>query len=200
MEILAIRVGNDNFSYLIVQGNHASLVDPGMDPDGALVLIKKRDLKLDHVIATHHHGDHTSSIQDVVDRTGASVIASEKCSSMIGGVDRIVRDGNLIRMSDLRIEVMETPGHTEGGICLIVGNAYLITGDTLFIGDCGRCDLPGSSLVSMFNSLQRIKGLSDDLIVLPGHDYGPKEMDTLGEQKRTNPTLIARDLGEFSGI
>ncbi len=200
MEVLTIRVGNDNFSYLIIEGNRASLVDPGVDPDEALVLIKKRDLKLDHVIATHHHDDHTHSIQDVVDRTGAFVIASEQCSSLMGGVDRIVKEGDLIRLGGLKIEVMETPGHTEGGICLIVGNTYLITGDTLFMGDCGRCDLPGGSLSEMFSSLQRLKQLDDRLVVFPGHDYGPEPYDTLKNQMRTSGVLLASSLSEFSRL
>jgi len=76
----------------------------------------------------------------------------------------------------------------------------LITGDKLFIGDCGRCDLPGGNLSQMFNSLQKLKALSDNLTIYPGHDYGDKPFDTFGKQKRTNKTLLAKNLDEFSKI
>jgi glyoxylase-like metal-dependent hydrolase (beta-lactamase superfamily II) len=94
-----------------------------------------------------------------------------------------------------------TPGHTPGGICIIVDKKALLTGDTLFIGDCGRTDLPGGSLEEMFKTLQeKIFLLSDELIVYPGHDYGEKPFDSLGNQKRTNKTLKAKTLKEFSTI
>jgi len=82
-----------------------------------------------------------------------------------------------------------------------VDKKALLTGDTLFIGDCGRTDLPGGSLAEMFTSLhEKIMGLPDELIIYPGHDYGEKPFDTLGNQKRTNKTLRARNLTEFSLI
>jgi len=94
-----------------------------------------------------------------------------------------------------------TPGHTKGGICIIVDDKAILTGDTLFIGDCGRTDLPGGSLQEMFHTLQqKILPLPDDLLVYPGHDYGEKPFDRLGNQKQTNKTLRARTLQEFSLI
>ena len=84
---------------------------------------------------------------------------------------------------------------------MIVDNDTLLTGDTLFIGDCGRTDLPGGNLNEMFRTLQyKIKTLPDHLIVYPGHDYGDKPFDTLGNQKLTNKTLLAKNLREFSKL
>ena len=101
----------------------------------------------------------------------------------------------------MNLNFILTPGHTPGGICIIVDNEAIITGDTLFIGDCGRTDLPGGDLAQMFRTLQeKIMPLPDHLIVYPGHDYGDKPFDTLGNQKRTNKTLIAKNLEEFSKI
>ena len=88
----------------------------------------------------------------------------------------------------------------EMRICLIVDDEFLITGDTIFIGDCGRCDLPGGSLKEMFGSIQRIKSLDDNLVVFPGHDYGPEPFRTLGEEKIRSKVMLARDLEEFSRI
>ncbi len=77
---------------------------------------------------------------------------------------------------------------------------YLITGDTLFIGDCGRCDLPGGDLEAMFNSLQRIKDLPGRTVIYPGHNYGPKPHDILEDQKKTSGVLLAKNLQEFVRI
>ena len=76
----------------------------------------------------------------------------------------------------------------------------LLTGDILFIDDCGRADLPGGSVSDLYNSLQKIKALPDELILYPGHDYGSKPYDTLGNQKRENKMLVAKNLNEFSKI
>lgn len=94
-----------------------------------------------------------------------------------------------------------TPGHTPGSICILVNNEAIITGDTLFIGDCGRTDLPGGNLTQMYNTLHyKIKSLPDHLIVYPGHNYGNKPFDTLGNQKLTNKTLVVKNLEEFSRL
>ena len=85
-------------------------------------------------------------------------------------------------------------------MCIIIDDEAIITGDTLFIDDCGRADLLGSNITDLFNSLQKIKKLSDSIVVYPGHDYGPKPFDSLGNQKITNKSLLAKDLYEFSKI
>jgi len=115
--------------------------------------------------------------------------------------DVIVSDGSQLKVGNIVLSFLLTPGHTPGGICIIVDGEAMLTGDTLFIGDCGRTDLPGGSLEEMFQTLQtKIMSLSDELLVYPGHDYGEKPFDTLGNQKRTNKTLRARSLKEFSQI
>ena len=116
-------------------------------------------------------------------------------------VDIMVSDGDRLKVGELNLDFLLTPGHTPGGICIIVDNEALLTGDTLFIGDCGRTDLSGGDLVQMFRTLkEKIMPLPDHLIVYPGHDYGDKPYDTLGNQKRINKTLIVKNLDEFSKI
>jgi glyoxylase-like metal-dependent hydrolase (beta-lactamase superfamily II) len=115
--------------------------------------------------------------------------------------DLEVTDGSQLLIGTITLSFLLTPGHTPGGICIIVDGKALLTGDTLFIGDCGRTDLAGGNIEVMFQTLQKkILPLSDDLVVYPGHDYGDKPFDTLGNQKRANKTLRAKSLQEFSLI
>ena len=203
MSVEQIRVGQDNFSYLIYceRTKKSAIVDPGFDGSIPMKAVSDRGLSLEYIINTHHHGDHTADNQRVRGQTGAHIVASRiEAPRIESGVDLKVEDGDMLQIGDVNVEFLLTPGHTEGGLCLIVDNAYLITGDTMFIGDCGRCDLPGGDIHSMFISLQRIKELPDDLIVYPGHDYGSKPFDKLGKQKMINKVLIAKSLEEFSKI
>jgi glyoxylase-like metal-dependent hydrolase (beta-lactamase superfamily II) len=113
----------------------------------------------------------------------------------------MIRDKDHLELGTVSLDFLLTPGHSKGGICIIVDNKALLTGDTLFIGDCGRTDLPGGSLDEMFRTLQeKIMTLPDELIIYPGHDYGEKPFDSLGNQKRTNKTLRAKTLKDFSLI
>jgi glyoxylase-like metal-dependent hydrolase (beta-lactamase superfamily II) len=200
-----IRVGYDNFSYVIYDPlqRHAGLVDPGYEVDTPLHFIQSKHLTLGYVIVTHSHSDHAAGVRQVKQQYPASKIVASELDGRALPVrpDLFVSDGSRIRIGNITVDFLFTPGHTPGGICLIVENTVLITGDTLFIGDCGRTDLPGGNLAQMFATLQeKILRLPDNLIVYPGHDYGEKPCDTLGNQKRTNKTLLARTLKEFSLI
>jgi glyoxylase-like metal-dependent hydrolase (beta-lactamase superfamily II) len=96
------------------------------------------------------------------------------------------------------IRVIHTPGHTPDSICLLVTDKLLLTGDTLFVGECGRTDLPGGNTRSMYDSLfNKLLKLGDEVEVYPGHDYGPRPSSTIGEEKRSNYTLQQRSLAEF---
>ena len=205
MVIEQIRLGIDNFSYIIycVKTNKAAIVDPGYNPYKLFGFLSTNDLELKYIIATHYHGDHTGGIQKIKDSIPSSkVIASDLDENKVGvKVDIFVLDGSKLKLGEVFLEFILTPGHTPGGICVIVDNEALLTGDTLFIGDCGRTDLPGGNLAQMFKTLQeKIKPLPDHLIVYPGHDYGPEPFDTLGNQKLTNKTLLAKNLNKFSKI
>lgn len=113
----------------------------------------------------------------------------------------IVSDGSRLKLGNIDIDFILTPGHTPGSICIIVDNKALLTGDTLFIGNCGRTDLPGGNLAQMYESLhEKIMSLPNHLIIYPGHDYGDKPFDTLRNQKMKNITLLAKNLDEFSKI
>lgn len=205
MTIKQIRVGYDNFSYIVYCPikRKAAIVDPGYDHSKIIKFISSNSLELEYIIATHYHSDHTAGIQKIKNIIPSSkIVASEyDGSKMHVKIDITVFDGDVLKLGDVTLKFLLTPGHTPGGICINVDNEALLTGDTLFIGDCGRTDLPGGSPSKMFESLQnKIMPLPDNLIVYPGHDYGDKPFDTLGNQKKTNKTLLAKNLEEFSRI
>ena len=205
MTIKQIKVGFDNFSYVIYcqKTNKTAIVDPSYNPSKLLDFISSNNLELEYIIATHYHSDHTSGIKKIKNSILSSrIVASGVNDSKLGiKIDIKVSDGDQLKLGDLNLHFILTPGHTPDGICIIVDDEALLTGDTLFIGDCGRTDLPGGDLSQMFRTLQeKIKPLPDYLIVYPGHNYGNKPFDTLGNQKRTNKTLLAKNLDEFSRI
>ena len=107
-----------------------------------------------------------------------------------------------MRIGNLEIQLIHTPGHTPGSQCLYVkgkngSEGVLVTGDTLFVGTIGRCDFPYSSPRDFYHSLGKLKKLDDSLTLYPGHDYGSSSIGTLGREKKTNPYLLARTIEEF---
>ena len=202
MTIEQIKIGFDNYSYIIFceQSKKAAIVDPGFGVTPVMNNIINKNLTIDHILITHYHSDHTSGIKTIKKEfPRASLVASKEDGESFE-VDVFVSDGDTLSVGNVNLKFILTPGHTPGGICIIVDDKAIITGDTLFIGDCGRCDLPSGSISQMFESLQIIKELPDQLIVYPGHNYGNKPFDTLGNQKKTNKTLLAKSLEEFSKI
>ena len=202
MKIRQFRVGRDNFSYLVIcdRTKKAVMIDPGYNASEAMAYIGRENLELSYVIGTHHHHDHVAENMRVLDTYGCELIASEVDSHQIEGVTRTVADGEVMVMGDLKLVFILTPGHTPGSMCIFVNGTALFTGDTMFIGDCGRTDLQGGSNSQMFESLQRLKSLPDDVVVYPGHDYGGKPTDTLGNQKRKNKVLLSESLDSFAEI
>jgi glyoxylase-like metal-dependent hydrolase (beta-lactamase superfamily II) len=205
MVLEQIRVGADNFCYVIYCPLHkkAAIVDPGFDTTKALQVLGAQNLQLDYVILTHYHSDHSAEAKHLKKNNPlAQIVASKEDGQKLSiRPDVVVSDKSQLHVGNIVLSFLLTPGHTPGGICIIVDGNAVLTGDTLFIGDCGRTDLPGGSPEMMFQTLQeKILSLPDDLIVYPGHDYGEKPFDSLGNQKRTNKTLCAKNLKEFSMI
>jgi len=205
LAIKQIKIGFDNFSYVIycMSSKQTAIVDPGLDSTKALQFIRSNKLDLKYIIITHYHSDHSSDSKRVKNLFPQAKIVTSKTDGERLAIkpDIVVSDESQIKVGGILINFLVTPGHTPGGICIIIDNEAILTGDTLFIGDCGRTDLPGGNLAQMYASLhEKIMTLPDGLIVYPGHDYGEKPFDTLGHQKRTNKTLKAKTLKEFSTI
>jgi len=180
----------------------AAVIDPGFEGKRIIDRLQQLGLNCKQIILTHGHVDHISALGEVQRATGARVLIHEQDAGMLTdpgknlsvfmganvrhkGADRMLKDGDKVKVGNIELEVIHTPGHTPGGICLKTGDA-LITGDTLFAGSVGRSDFPGGSHSTLINSIKtRLLNFPDDTKVYPGH--GPAS--TIGAEKRSNPFL-----------
>ena len=192
-----VQQHGDNFSYIIADDatREAAVVDSSYNAGELSRILTAENLKLKYIINTHGHSDHTAGNQELRSMFSAKTVV-HKLSRI--NADVTVDDGDIIRIGSVPVKVIHTPGHTPDSICLLVDNQKLLTGDTLFVGECGRTDLPGGNSKSMYNSLfNKLLKLNDDVEVYPGHDYGSKPSSTIGEERRLNYTLVPRSLAEF---
>lgn len=197
MKLQQFRIGPLlNFTYVVADGvgGDGVVIDPSYGIDPVLEAIDADRIKVRYILNTHSHPDHVASNEEVRGRTGAKVVAHRSAPL---GQDVSVEHGSTLAAGRLHFEVVHTPGHTPDSV-LFVFHGHVATGDTLFVGECGRVDLPGGSPEAMYDSLlHRVVALDDALIVLPGHDYGPTPTSTIGQEKRENYTLRARTREEF---
>jgi glyoxylase-like metal-dependent hydrolase (beta-lactamase superfamily II) len=186
-----------NFTYIIAdeRKGEAAIIDPSWDIDKILDVLKKNKWKAKYVINTHSHFDHILGNEQVAEITGANIIQHE--SSQVSK-HISVSEGDIVNVGDIPIRVLHTPGHSVDSMCLIVDGHLVFTGDTLFVGNCGRVDLPGSNAKEMYTSLlEKVAKLDESLIVYPGHDYGPSPTSKIGKEKMTNYVLRPRSMEEF---
>ena len=180
------------------------VVDPAFEPEKILAAAKKLGVDVNRVFLTHHHSDHVNGAMYIKARAGAKILAHEGTERFLKGnvsIDQVVTDGEIIKLGkNLTVKIIHTPGHSPGGICLLVADKWLVTGDTLFIGNCGRTDLNGGDSRLLYESLKKIKALPDSLIIFPGHDYGPAKSRTLGEEKKLSPVLKAVAFEDFDAL
>ena len=180
------------------------VIDPGAEFKTILTAINELGLSIDLIVATHIHPDHIGALKAIKDKTGAGFAVHETegegiwqavsqiMGSMMTGTighsskpDRLLREGDMIDISDLHFTVLHTPGHSKGSISL-VGHGVVFSGDTLFNFGIGRTDFPGCSHEQLITSIRsKQMTLPDDTIVFPGH--GPKT--TIGAERRMNPFL-----------
>ena len=189
-----------NFSYVIAdeESSEAAIIDPSWDLEKIFDLLKKNKWVAKYIVNTHTHFDHVLGNEQVAEITGAQIV-QHKSSNLSKQVS--VSDGDTIKVGNILIKTLHTPGHSQDSICLVVDGEMVFTGDTLFVGNCGRVDLPGSNPRDMYNSLfQKVTKLEDSLIIYPGHDYGPRPTSTIGQEKKTNYVLQPRSLQEFLGF
>lgn len=200
MKVTQLKVGPmENFVYLVMdEGSREALaIDSGWETEPIVKAAQKEGMKVKYVVATHGHFDHVETIEELAKKLGAKVVAHE--SSGVGA-DLKAKGGDVLQLGNKAVEILATPGHTEDSISLYDGD-HLFTGDTLFIGNCGRTDLPGGSTEKLFDSLHKvIMALPPGTMIYPGHDYGDVPFRSLAEESMTNPTLLARNLKEFTGV
>ncbi len=183
----------------------AMVIDPGDDIEDILALLHKHKLQVRQIVITHAHIDHVGGAMKLKAATGAPILLNENDYALLQmldsqaawvgmrspgqvSIDQNVKQADTVKAGSLTADVLHTPGHTEGSICLYFApEKKLIAGDTLFAGSIGRTDLPGGSMKKIINSLQgKLMALPDETIVVPGH--GP--LTTIGEERQTNPFLI----------
>jgi len=199
------RPPDRNLTYLFgAQGTTASLaaVDPGHDPEPLLEAAGERTIRL--IFATHGHPDHTLGLMALKERTGGLIcghrlLAPEFEKEGIP-LDVPLTGGQTIDLDGVPIRILYTPGHHPASVSILVGEKILFTGDTLFVGDVGRADLPGGDARSLFMSTRMFLGLDPGITIYPGHNYGKKPTSTLAKERKGNPALKAETFEEFDAI
>jgi hydroxyacylglutathione hydrolase len=185
-----------NFGYLIADPSTkvAAVIDPSFDARPLQKAAAENGFVIAFIFDTHHHPDHIFDNERLADETGGKV-AAHRLSNV--RKDIVLEDGQIVRIGDLTLRVEHTPGHSPDSCCFVIAGR-VFTGDCLFVGDCGRVDLPGSSVEQMYDSLfNKVRKMDDALIVCPGHHYGKTKTSTIGEERRTNFTLQSRTLPDF---
>jgi len=203
-------------SYLIGSDGEAAIIDPQRDVDEYISEAAANDLSIRYIIETHLHADFVSGHHELAERTGATIVFGQQAN--VSFEHKAVKDGDEIKLGQLTLRFLETPGHTPEGICVLVTDPVskpqkLLTGDTLFIGDVGRPDLAGGKGFTpqqmaelMYDSLHgKLLKLPDETEVYPAHGAGSmcgKNMSketssTIGEQRKFNYALKPMSKAEF---
>ena len=184
--------------------HEAMVIDPGDEVEVILALVQKHKLQVKQIVITHAHVDHVGGAMKLRAATGAPILLNENDYALLKmldvqaawlgmkspgkvEIDQSLGQADVVNAGSLTANVIHTPGHTEGSICLYFpAEKKLIAGDTLFAGSIGRTDLPGGSFEKIIGSLQgQVLALPDDTVVIPGH--GPET--TIGQERETNPYL-----------
>ena len=198
----------ENFIYLIgdTRTRECVMVDPAWDVAQVLRAAEQDDMKVIAGLATHYHYDHTNGIADLIAKANCKVYVNKEDAPYLKDLQKEVTKveaGHKLRIGEIEITFLHTPGHTPGSQCFLVNNpacrqaGRLVSGDTLFINACGRCDLPGGDAEEMYHSLHTLAKLGDDIILLPGHNYADEPDSTIGKEKKFNPYYQVHSLQEF---
>jgi glyoxylase-like metal-dependent hydrolase (beta-lactamase superfamily II) len=209
-----------NFVYLIGdrQSGEAVAVDPAYQVDDVLGVLASDGMRLAGVLATHHHPDHVggpmmghriAGLKELLERQAVRVHVHRDEAEWVRRVTGVSesdlvshQSGDVVQVGAVGIQTLHTPGHTPGSQCFLV-DGMLVAGDTLFLEGCGRTDLPGGDPDAMWESLQRLASLPDDVAVFPGHRYSEASAATLGLVKDTNyvfkPSSKEQWLAMFAG-
>jgi len=185
----------------------AMVIDPGDEIEDILALLRKHNLLAKQIVITHAHIDHVGGAMKLRAATGAPILLNQNDYALLKmldaqaawigvpppgkvEIDRSITTGETVSAGSHTAQILHTPGHTEGSICLYFApEQKLIAGDTLFAGSIGRTDLPGGDMRKIMQSLHNtVLALPDDTVVVPGHG----ELTTIGEERASNPFLVKR--------
>ena len=201
-----------NYVYLIGsrETRKVAVVDAAWDVEEIIRLAARDDMEITHAFVTHTHPDHVGGrfagmeiegVEELLSKCKAKIVVHKAEAEFLKGVSAsdIVKaeSGDKIDIGGVEVQLLHTPGHTPGSQCFLV-DKRIVSGDTLFIGSCGRIDLPGSDPEQMYYSLtQKLMALPDETILFPGHNYSVQPTSTMGEQKQSNPYLQFHSLKQF---
>ena len=186
------------FTYLLSsgKGREALIIDPVLEKtDEYISFLKKLDLKLVKVIDTHIHADHISGMKELHKQTDCANVMGEKSLSEVVNIK--VKDNEKIKIEDIELTSMYTPGHTDCSYSFFMKDR-IFTGDTLLINGTGRTDFQNGNSIDQYHSLfNRVLKLPEKTLVYPAHDYKGKKVSTIGQQKHTNPRLQVKSSNEY---
>ena len=189
---------SSTYTYIIAsgKGREAVIIDPVIENvESYIKLLNELDLKLVKVIDTHIHADHVTGASKLKQETNCSTIMGEHTPA--DTVEIKVKDDEIIKIDQIKIKAMYTPGHTSDSYSFLMDN-HLFSGDTLLINGTGRTDFQNGSSKDAYNSIfNRLLKLPEDTILYPGHDYNGKESSTIGNEKKFNPRLQVKDVDEY---
>lgn len=195
-----------NFIYFVGDKStkEIAIIDPAWDVKFLLDEVKKNELKIKALFVTHGHFDHTNGVEDLLKKIDVPVYINKHEADFFKfnwgkGNVKTTESGDAIKIGNIEIKFVHTPGHTPGSQCFLISN-NLVAGDTLFINGCGRCDLPGGNVEQMFDTIaNKLMKMPDSTVIFPGHNYADKIHDTLKNQKKTNPYMQYDNLQAFVG-
>lgn len=205
----------ENFIYVIGDADKREcvVVDPAWDVRGIVNAIEEDGYKLTGALVTHWHPDHVGGdlmghdvqgLATLLDLAAVPIYVHRADAPMVRAMTgvsesdlKLVDGGDKVKVGDVEVECLHTPGHTEGSQCFKCGKA-LVSGDTLFLDGCGRTDLPGGDIEEMWRTLyDRLMALPSDLVLFPGHNYGSAPSAPLADVRQTNSMLQAPDYATF---
>jgi glyoxylase-like metal-dependent hydrolase (beta-lactamase superfamily II) len=187
------------YTYLIADLNtkEAVLVDPVLEQvERDLQLIKELGLKLQYCLETHIHADHITGTAKLRELTGCQGVVPENAEAACA--DRFIRDREVLKVGEIKIEAIATLGHTDSHMSYLVNESSVLTGDSLFIRGCGRTDFQSGDAGTLYDHItQRLFTLPDATLVYPGHDYKGQTVSTIGEEKQFNPRFVEHNRASF---
>ena len=204
-EVVQIEVGLlQNFCEILYcpETRAAAIVDPAWEVDTLLREVKRLDLTVQLALITHTHNDHIEGVDELCAKTGATVVVNPREAERVRAAGRTLADaidGRDIAIGGRGVRALETRGHTVGGTCYLA-DGYVVTGDVLFVGGCGRTDFTGGDTAEMWQSLQRLMRLPEQTRVYPGHNYGETATSTIAHETLTNPYLRCATFEEFRAL